>query len=487
MPLTWPNVEESYPLPGTPRRTAIDMRLWPKARERTVNGLWLGDSKRKRGSSGDIYQLRLNAAFAEAFGNLPASPWMSPTFAGGGAPPGQIVVSAANAGQQNHDLDASLFPPDFAPHYHTSATYGALYQLLDDCKGCNREARLYGAPLFDASGRVDLDVLVWRREQASGQIRLEIAPQDGIETSYSATVIETRETANADLAAGGATQPLLFTFTNLPLGGKRYRQVWIKGTSASDKVLIQGARFRNVTNPTGVVVTSMSEGGYRADSWIPTHAGCGPLLALMGFDFVCIDFGVNDANAGRTPAQFKQNVQSLIMLVRAALPECVIFLFSSEMDARAGWGGTANHDQYAGSLRELVDENANTILINRRRRLHRLGHVLDNELITGTTDRGEYAAATNYNVGDLVRPPGSAAWPMLYRNIKPYTSVSFAADGPGMSGGHNYWQPWRYFGASITDTTHHSAWGQTMIAQGDVLSMLGAGPGRAGLFASRRY
>lgn len=486
MPETWNNVAESSPAPGTPHRAASDVRLWVPARTRTVRGLWISDSKRTSGSSGDIFMARVNAAMAEAFGNLPETPFAAPTFASGGSPPGLINVSMANAGATNHDLDPGLFPPQGLPHYHTSATYGAGYLLMHDCKGCNREARLYGAPLFDPAGRVDLDVIAWKREQPSGQVRVVVAPQDAIAPDYFAAVAETRETSDANFAAGGSTEPRLFTFADIPRGSKAYHQVYIKGAHATDKTLIGGARFRNVTNPAGVVITGFSAGGYRADSWIPAHASCGPLLALLQFDFVCIDFGVNDANAGRTPAQFKANVQALMNLVRAALPNSVIFLFTSELNAVAGWGGVTNHDQYAGVLLELSNENPLTVLINRRRRLHRMGHTLENELITGTTDRGEYAASTAYVLNDVVRPPGTTNWQRNYRNIKAYTSVSFAADGPGTAGGHQYWAPFRVHGASMTDTTHHSDWGQSVIAQGDVLAMLGGGPGPA-RFNARRY
>lgn len=471
---TWDQVPLVYPESGSARRTDFDS-VWRKARTSTVRLCVIGDSQETLGASGDIYLHYLQAAFGLLYGNIPETYFTGPTFAGGGAPAAQYI-SCSNAQALPHGLDGSLIPPSIFPAAHTSQTYGALFLLQHDQANSRRTANLQNSRLFDVSGRIDLQVLAMRRLEPSGQVRVRIAPQSSPSASYFAPVIDTRDTSDAELAAGGAIEPRLYTFTNLPLAGQAYHQVYVKGSDPTLPTTIIGARFVNRTRPQGVAITSFSAGGYTAVRWLQNHSQTTDILRALQFDVFMICMGTNDAfGSGRNTMQFKADVLGLINIIRKASPNSRIIL---RVDPLWPDQANANYDRYAGVSREIADSLPSIIVLNHRRGMHLLGHVAANESATGLVDRGVWMPLTVYMPNDYVAQYGNGEYVRYWKCIQAHTSgASYAVDGPSMSGGHLKWVPWRWMGKSNTDSAHLSEYGQERQAWIDVLLLTGGGAG----------
>lgn len=494
MPDTWSQVGISYPSPLTGRRAAFDAII-RAAYTRTVNVAVIGDSQETLfGGNGEGYISWLNMFAASHFGNLPSTLWVGPTSAGGGQPGGTFGSFSTNGGGSSigtGGLTSAMFPPGYGGCYAYDSTHnGALYLLAH---GNERAGRAYAANYsncFNPADSIVLDVIAMRRNITGGQVRCLVSPQNSDSGAYFQPTVATLNSTDALLDSAGTPEARLLTFTGLSRNSLNYHQVYLKGTGASGTTTaIAGARFRNVTNPAGMVFHSFSQGGYRCDSWTASHAQAYTFLRACSIDIFMITLGVNDMiGAGQSPATYKTNLLALIAILRQANPSAKFVLRVEPYQSYTNGFGS-NFDQLAGVHKEIVDADYSCILINTRRRMHILGQSATNEDATGLVDRGLWAASTAYSVGDVVNVSMDTNFPILYRCISAHTSAAaWATDGPGspVSAAHSKWVRCRMLAKDRTDTSHHSAHGQMLLAQADFAGLISSGYARPQLAHLRR-
>lgn len=481
MPDLWSQVPYSYPEPGTIRRAEFDS-IWAAARTRTVRVGVCGDSQETYTTSGDLWFYWLNALAAATFGNMPETPLYGHMFSGHGAP-GGFMVSQQSADQLTGigtgGLTTEMFPPRVTPMLHDSITRGLLYKLDHDCCNGDRRSLLDYSSLFNPAANIGIDVIAMRRNVAGGQVRVVVAPQNATQTAYSQPTVQTFDSTDPVLATAGTPEARLISFSGLNRNNLTYHQVYCKGTGgAGVHTAVCAARFKNLSNPAGVVFSPFSEPGYRAEHWTLNHASANTFLAACGIDVWMICMGVNDAiSAGQSTTTFKSNVLAMMAILRAASPGSRFVLRVDPYLYTLSTANNAIYSEYAGVLKEIADADQRVLVINTRRRLDMLGHNATNESVAGLVDKGTWAATTAYVVGDVVRPNMNLTSQLPYVCITAHTSgASWSTDGPGAANAnsHQRWRPIRKIGLSYTDSTHHSPTGQMILAMNDILGLFGA-------------
>lgn len=93
-------------------------------------------------------------------------------------------------------------------------------------------------------------------------------------------------------------------------------QAEIGGSDPRRTATLISARFV-ATEPRGLVVTDIAEGGYRSGTIAHDHPDCGPVLTKLGADFAIIAYGANDIAFGDPPAAYRENVEKLIRFIRS--------------------------------------------------------------------------------------------------------------------------------------------------------------------------
>lgn len=479
MPDLWSQVAYSYPEPGTIRRAEFDT-IWAAARTRTVRVGVCGDSQETYTANGHVWFEWINALAAATFGNLPETPLYGPSSAGGGAPPA-FLVSQSNAGGTGAigtgGLTQAMFPPQITPTLHDSVTLGALYMLGHDNPQGARYAGLNFSAMFDPTS-VGIDVIAMRRNIDGGQVRVEVRPQNSSATAYHQPIVQTFDSTDPVLATAGTPEARLISFSGLNRNSLTYHQVQVRGTGTTGVfTAIAAVRFKNLANPAGVVFSSMSAGGYRADNWPTTHGSADTFLRACGYDVFMIGMGINDAiGAGLSPATFKANILNMMAILRAANANAR-FVLRVDTHLYSTSGYMADFNQYAGVLKEIADTDQRVLVLNTRRRMDLLGHNDTNESVLGMTNKGLWTASTAYVVNDVVNISLSTTFPVLYVCTANHTSgATWATDGPGSgtTNGHQRWRRLRYIGRDFSDSSHHSNIGQMTIAVTDAIGLFGA-------------
>jgi hypothetical protein len=134
-----------------------------------------------------------------------------------------------------------------------------------------------------------------------------------------------------------ALTPALATLSGL----QRVYQIELAGNTtsgqASESAQIIGARFVS-SNPRGIVIDSLSAGGFTVDSLQTNFPNCAALLRAIGYDAAWLCWGTNDQFAQTSPAQFENLVRQQIAFLRSATakPNLPIILESSHLVTLGG-------------------------------------------------------------------------------------------------------------------------------------------------------
>ncbi len=379
--LTWSQVDYVY---------ADDLgrfqQIWTDAETRTVRIAMLGDSQETApGGGGAVYVPRLNFEFYQRYQNSPETPIAIASNFGGGSPPGKYLLRGTSFGDATR-LNSNQILPSINVRSHstqdglvniTGDSLGQIAILQHDADSVASGAQLAGGTYFNTDGIVRAEIFA-ATNASSGEIQYQALPKDGSNISYFVPAT-TQGTSSLGLESAAfevkshITEPLDFN-------GKSYMQLEVFGTDDNKRTDILGFRYMNETYPHGVVVHSFAAGGYRTNSFLNNHAAAGPMLDAYGdWDAIWIHTGVNDAykGAGKTAAQYKNDVEELIHLIRSPdwLNDITMKIIVSPEVYRANGSATQDQefDQYAGALKQIAAADANVLVLNSRRLTEDLG------------------------------------------------------------------------------------------------------------------
>ena len=156
---------------------------------------------------------------------------------------------------------------------------------------------------------------------------------------------------------------------------------------------IAGVRFINSADSSGVAIQSLSKGGNSASQFLLEQDDAASLFKLLaGEDVVALQFGTNDAKAGTTAEEFKEDLRSIISNVRSwsgndSLP--IIIISDPDFD-RLPLENKADFDLYPGVSAELATELENVLALNTRLIAHR------NNWFVGSSDYELFSDGLHY-------------------------------------------------------------------------------------------
>lgn len=359
--------------------------LFASSRCGTVRAVIFGDSQETTpGGWGVVYVPRLQYEFWSRIGNTPESPWVRLGMnTGGGSPYSTWLVrtTAAQPGVTPTYYAPSAFPPDLLG-VKSSATngsnvngnqwYGAIALLQHGCEGTHPGTELPGGgPYFDVGDPMYLDVLAYTNP-GSGGVRVRVTPAPtSISGYFFPTIGYLSHSMSLDGPAGLART---HRFGPLPTTPGTYMQVEIAGDDSTRLTELVSAKFVNGADPRGWSFTSLSAGGYRADSVLLNHGSCGPVLSAMSPDVAFLCYGANDAESWNT-AQFKSRLQVLIAYVRSnTRPDLPIILMSDPARLNLATDqARINYDEQPGAHYDLAIADPLVCALNSRRLTHEAG------------------------------------------------------------------------------------------------------------------
>ncbi len=351
--------------------------LFEAARSQTVRALLLGDSQETSpGGFGYVYVPRLNYEFYRVYGNAPASPLSSANAStGGGAPWSDWLIrsSAPSPGFGPGRLAPNQIPPNLqggatstagGNNINNNQFFGALSMLQPGAEDVTPEAGLAGTTYFDSSAGVYLDIFA-ATNASSGEVRCVVSNAPTSTTSF---FEPTRLTLDTTM---GLRSPV-FGYRTQRLGpfsvepGK-YLQTILSGTDPNALTDVLAVSFSSVARPEGWVVSSISMGGYQTRDFLGGHAPSIPLLGLYNPDVVLIHFGANDGGRGRTPAQFKADLETLLASLRSTIRADLPVIVFTDPYAVLTPETRENFDRYAGVAYAISLEDPLTCAVNSRR------------------------------------------------------------------------------------------------------------------------
>lgn len=347
-----------------------------QAKTQVVRGLYLGDSQETSpAGQGYVYIPRWNWGLNQMFGTCSETPVGLANFSSqiatqwNEAAADWLIVNAQNAPYpQAGNTPAGWLPPHLiAARYGTSAVNaGNLVVLQQNAESVNPGANLTGAPYFDTSHGVELEVFA-TTQPTSGDVRWYAKPNMTGLPDYSSAVTNTG-TLGLSLSNGtlsvlsGTTGPLNFN-------GMSHMQVDLYGTDDNNPTQIIGSRFRSLgKEQKGMVISSFSAGGYRATHLIDNHSGSGPVLQAMGFSFVIIGYGANESGIF-TPEQHKATVLADIQWCRDNISPDLFFVLCTDPFNTYVGPSPNNFDRFAGVEYQIAQEDTlrRVVTINSRR------------------------------------------------------------------------------------------------------------------------
>lgn len=214
-------------------------------------------------------------------------------------------------------------------------------------------------------------------------------------------------------------------------------------------VLCAGARWMNLTNPKGIVVSTVSVGGAKMGDFLTSHSLSWETLRAMCGNrrrIVCISLQTNCAGNGITArddeAESTSYYHLLVAFVRAIMtnlhPELIVLIGDGP---RVDDSGSADEEfsRMVGADVQVAQLFGPIVsVVNLRRALERLGYSGSNETMTGYSFSNEWADTTEYGAGAVVslgEPPNYEYWRCL---------VGHTAESTNKPGSGANWQTvWR--------------------------------------------
>lgn len=459
---------------------------YDERRLRPVRIAVFGDSQEAdQGGLGYRYMPALNHAAFLTYGNWGETPLGEPVSRSRN--PGTITgmrtgrIDGSSAG-----LAAALKPPCFGNTGWNllSSNTGVYFALQPDWRGVSPDMQMgYGDYMDRATAAVGADVYGWTQTAAAGEFAWNVRRTNNVDAyeAGAATYTGTTSIGLQDAAAPfvkGQTIGGTWAFST-----SQVLQLLLTGNHASNTAALAAVRFRNFTDPTGVVFQAFADGGYDFTSFEASHASMGQFIRATGpYDAVLVNLGANDAyTAGDSIDDIRTNANNFIDFVRGDIfrSSGIPMIFNTDTYRSLGTAGQDTvFNQLPGLFAEIERSRNRVAAINTLRASRRAGFNPTNTLLAGLTNRGAWAASVSYSVDDRVHMTTDMGFTRLFRCIAAHTSA--AADAPNRQNNNSIarWVEHRQHALSTVtfdgadDATHHSAFAARLKAQADWQALL---------------
>jgi lysophospholipase L1-like esterase len=384
--------------------------LFDSAHGRTVRLGLFGDSQETMpGGAGNNYVARLGAELFKVYGNVPETQ-LSLSTAYGDQPGtaafllGGHTLNAAPARVASSRIPAGLTLSSFRDR--STDTFPLIASLRPDA--ANAAGSLPAGTYFKSGSSIQAQIFA-ATNATSGEVHYEYAPSSGPNVNYFAPVASSGTT---NLGLASPVPAIKSTTVTLPaVSGSPYPQLIVSGSDPSVSTDIVGVRYRSTVDTSGVVVDSLSAGGYTTSSYVANHGQSGPVVAALGFDAAILHYGTNDA-ASRSAEQFKSEQLALIQWIRDAVgdPQFKIVLAGDPYTTHLNTAQMAQFNQFAGAQQSIADLDPNVLVLNSRRMTEEMGWSAngtpDNYMVDGVhySDAGAVLLASK-EVAALVSVP----------------------------------------------------------------------------------
>jgi lysophospholipase L1-like esterase len=478
-----------YPEQGRGHDRLMDLRR--KAGTETVMIGQIGDSRGVVTSFGRNYHAHINASLQTHFAGYPGStPWTYPSIFGNAqnACAQWLVAGHATASSMPGKLWDSTYHPGtwntIVPGAVTGSSQGCIWLLQPDCFDIKQITGLNNGDWWDTSADLEAEIMLCPRpDNLTETVFWENRQRSTSAHSYTSGTVLANGSRNVPGIRGPVGSPIQLLRLPVLYGTELYAQIRIYSPETTDPTETIGGRFVTPGKGHGMVVTSISVGGQVLSSVRTNSPKMGAFLRAANFDALWIRLFQNDAySSNLTPAVVKMNLRNLIAWLREESGDSSKLIIVSNCHPRPD--GTTTEDErfseYAGAAADICDEDPNVVFLNTYRACERRGWLNAKESLTGLTFRGQWAAATAYDVDDLVAmgvlddqlpQAGSSLWKCTIA----HTSASDFTDSPAGTADSTANRRWirhrQYNGlddettALTADDDHPNNAGAQMIAQ----------------------
>lgn len=329
---------------------------------RPLRILVMGDSQESVIGLSHVYIPALAAGLGSV-GGIPETPWVPGGFSfGGGTPyafflvraavaaPGVVISPRSTLANTPGGLSFAQTSAITVPNANNDQRFGWLVVLDHDAAWTTPAALLARRPWMDVSQGVYVHI-TGRSFPGSSELEFKVSRTTGEPTYYGAQV-STHRTAMGLDDVEGTLKTQTFGPFSAPAGTKL--QVEVFGADPTKVADIATVRFSSVAHPSGPVVTSLSEGGYRADSFRRTHPRTEEWIRAIAPDIVFLMYGANDAGQAIPLQAHGGALSTIIGWLRSVKPDTLAVLIPDVY---------RNLDAAPGSRYDLLD-GYNTVAYN---------------------------------------------------------------------------------------------------------------------------
>ena len=319
----------------------------------------LGDSQETSpGGAGVHYVPSLGHEFFKFYGNVPRSGLVV-----GRSQASAWLSSASTAGTLSFDGINSL--TEVGTYGNAPPNYGLLAQLATDG---------YTTPFLDVpdggyfnGNDVEAELIV-RARPGSGEVYWRANLTDDDRRSYFGGEVIGSGTTNLNLDRSKVefVSTSLGTFS---LDDHTALQIVARGANDNATADIAGVRFHNAGDSSGISVQTFSINGGTARQFLDSSSADLGFFSLVAEDeVIAIQVGTNDAGRGLTAAGFKDDLEEMILALRAGTgnPELPIILISDPDVNNLTEERRLEYDLYPGVAAELAAEYSNVLALNTR-------------------------------------------------------------------------------------------------------------------------
>ncbi|MDB4766599.1 SGNH/GDSL hydrolase family protein [bacterium] len=324
----------------------------------------LGDSQETApGGGGQFYVPTLGDEFFQYYGNVPKSGLITGT-----SQDSAWLSAGASADVISVDSNYSLPSVTVGRYESTPSSSGLLAQVATDG---------YTTPYLNVpdsgyfNGHPLEAELILRTRPDSGEAFWRASLTDDDQRSY----FNGEQIGSGVTNINAAQNQIEFVSANLgTFDLEDHKALQIVARSADDErsIDIVGVRYTNTVDQSGIALQSFSRGGYSAELLLDNHSDADSQFKLLaGEDVVAIQLGANDAAGGRSAADFKEDLRSIISRVRdwsddESLPVILISDPDFENPIALTEERRAEFDLYPGVSAELATELENVLALNTR-------------------------------------------------------------------------------------------------------------------------
>lgn len=436
------------------RNPSAIRRIFEKAKTQPVVILRYDDSQGTVTSAGAVY---LNGYFFQRYRNTPITTVGSMMSSGSiGSPGDWLMRTSRSSGVVATAIPTSYALPGFALQGlqatgNMHVTYCDKYSRFTQPHLC-----LHNGLYFQSGTHVDIEFFLYTGNP-SGTLNWYCTAHNNLNPDHFSAV-QSSGTIDASQLNSATIECRKFLVENVSLGGKVYPQVKMVGSSAVDLVNAMGLRFKSRVNRSGIIVQQIAVGGYRMHHLYSTHGDSKSAFAALNPDMLLVCLGANNAYGGDSVATFETECKGVISWVRSFMGDEFPIVFASEcyradLGTTPGWATlTAEKMLYHAMQRNLaLTYDRNVHFIDKYKLAYDMGLNDLNEEPGTKTDRGEWADATAYVVGDYVHV--KATNPAMVRSeYMRFECITAHTSSPSITVLDTlYWQPFRHH---LVDNVH---------------------------------